>query len=607
MTVSRWMPRWLLPAVSAAVLTPLAVAVVAQRNAHWHPVYDLAMTEMRVRDVGGRHTPLIGLQGRIGPTGSHPGPLSFYLLAPVYRLLGSSAYALQVSTAAFHGLAAMTALLIARRRGDGRVLIGVGMVLLLLMQGYGLGPLTEPWNPHLPLLWFVAFLLAAWAVLEGDLVMLLPAVAAASLCAQTHVPYLAVTVGLGGGLAVVATAYAWRTRSHPGRPGWRWLAGAAALGVVLWIPPLIDEVVHDPGNLSQIVDHLGTPADAPIGVRAAAKIIVERLDALQLVVGETRHPGTYVRTLSGPGPTRDRGLVTLAAWLGCVVASVVLRHRRLLALHLLVGSAGAVGIAAISRIYGVPWPYLTLWGFGIGALMVLSIAATAVALLLRWRPRLAGVSGARPLSVAGVVVLGALSARMLVIAPDATTDTPDQTEQLGRLLPDTLAALDRGVGAATGHDGRYYVYWDDATNGGSEGIGLVNELVRHGYDVGVDARNGVQISPYRVRLPADSTARIVVASGGWIERWAAEPDATMVASDDPRSPAERQEFEHVRAEAIADLRAVGRDDLVSRIDTDLFDVALNGGVPPGVGLLLGRMIGIGVPAAVFVLPKAAAA
>ncbi len=70
------------------VLAPLAVAVIAQRNAHWHPVFDLAMTELRVRDVGGSHTPLIGLQGRIGPTGSHPGPLSFYLLAPVYRLLG---------------------------------------------------------------------------------------------------------------------------------------------------------------------------------------------------------------------------------------------------------------------------------------------------------------------------------------------------------------------------------------------------------------------------------------------------------------------------------------------------------------------------------------
>jgi len=227
------MPRWLFPTVSAAVVAPLVVAVLAQRNAHWHPVYDLAMTELRVRDVGGRHTPLIGLQGRIGPTGSHPGPLSFYLLAPVYRLLGSSAFALQAASATFHAGAAITALLVARRRGDGRIVIGVGIVLLLLIQGYGLGPLTEPWNPHLPVLWFVAFLVAVWSVLEGDLVMLLPAVFAGSVCAQTHVPYLAVALGLGGVVALVAVGYAWRARGERAAPGWRWLAGAVCSRRVL--------------------------------------------------------------------------------------------------------------------------------------------------------------------------------------------------------------------------------------------------------------------------------------------------------------------------------------------------------------------------------------
>ena len=186
----RWMPRWLVPSVVVAVALPVLVAAIAQRDAQWHPVYDLAMTELRVRDVGGAHTPLIGLQGRIGPSGSHPGPISFYLLAPVYRLLGSSAFALQTATAMFHATAVVTAVLVAARRRDGRVVAGVGLLLVLLVQGYGLGALTEPWNPQLPLLWFAAFVVAAWAVVDGDLAMLLPAVLAASICAQTHVPYL---------------------------------------------------------------------------------------------------------------------------------------------------------------------------------------------------------------------------------------------------------------------------------------------------------------------------------------------------------------------------------------------------------------------------------
>lgn len=596
------MSRWLLPSVSVMVVAPLAVAVIVQRDLHWHPVYDLAMTELRVRDVGGRHTPLIGLQGRIGPTGSHPGPISFYLLAPVYRLLGSSAFALQVSTAVFHAAGAITALAVASRRRDGRVIIGVGVMLLLLIQGYGLGPLTEPWNPHLPMLWFVAFLVAVWAVLEGDLPMLVPAVVAGSVCAQTHVPYLAVTVGVGGAAVAVVIWRAWRDPQVERRMTLRWVVVTAAVGLVLWTPPLIDEAIHARGNLSQLADELGRPTDDPIGLREGAKLVVERLDAWQLVVGETAHPGTYVRVLSGPGPIRSRGLATLGIWVLCVGASAALRRKRLLALHAVVGTSALVAVMAVSRIYGVPWPYLMLWVFGISALMALSIVATLLALIGRWRPALRGERAASGLALAGLVLVAALSMRLLVIAPDARTDTPDQTQQLARLVPDAVAALEDGTGASTGHAGAYYVYWDDATNGGSEGIGLVNELVRRGYEVGVDARDGVKIAPYRVREPWEATARIVVASGGWIDRWAAQPGATRVAFDDPRTSGERAEFATTRLAAIEGLRAAGQDDLADRIDTDLFDVALNGGASGSINLLLGRMVDIGVPVAVFVLP-----
>lgn len=598
--------RWALPGAAAAVALPLLVAVVSQRNAHWHPVYDLAMTEIRVRDVGGRHTPLIGLQGRIGASGSHPGPLSFYLLAPVYRLLGASAFALQAASAVLQAAGAVVTLIVARRLGGPRLVLGVSIVLLLLMQGYGLGVLTEPWNPHLPVLWFVAFLVSAWSVLAGDLAMLVPAVFAASLAAQTHVPYLAVTVGIGAVVVVVAGAQILRTPKASG-DRWRWPAAAVLLGVVLWAPPLVDQVVHHPGNLSKIADSLGTPTDAVIGVRQGVDLMAERLDAWQLVVGETQHPGTYGRILSGPGPMRERGLVTLAAWAVCAGLAVRARRRRLVALHATVAAAAVVGVVAISRIYGVPWSYLMLWGFGVGALMVLSIVATIIVLVGQAMHRWPAESVHRWLSAVGSVMLVALAARLVVIAPDATTGTPDETRQLARIVGPTVAGLERDDGAATGHHGRYYVYWYDATTGGSEGIGLVNELIRRGYDVGVDARAAVQIGPYRVRDPRDATARVVVASGGWIDEVSAWPGAVRLALDDARSPAERVEFERVRAEAISMLRASGRDDLARRVDTDLFGVALNESPGPEVSSRLARMLDIGVPVAVFVLPPAAAA
>ena len=88
--------------VTVGLGVPLLVAVIALAQRRWYPVLDLAMTEFRIRDVGSRQTPLIGLPGRIGEfpdQGSHPGPFSFWLLAPGYRMFGSSAWAMEASTA----------------------------------------------------------------------------------------------------------------------------------------------------------------------------------------------------------------------------------------------------------------------------------------------------------------------------------------------------------------------------------------------------------------------------------------------------------------------------------------------------------------------------
>ena len=209
----------------AALALPFVVALIALATTHWSPVLDLAMTELRVRDVFGPHTPLIGLPGRIGTfpeQGSHPGPLSFYLLAPVYRLLGSTAYALFVATAVINVGAAWTAVWVAQRRGGRRLVLGVGAVLMVLMAWLGASVLTQPWNPYLPLVSFVVVLLSAWAVLDGDHLMLVPLVAALhALRADPRAVPLAVRGAVRGRvrrgrLALVARAVGESWRSEVG-------------------------------------------------------------------------------------------------------------------------------------------------------------------------------------------------------------------------------------------------------------------------------------------------------------------------------------------------------------------------------------------------------
>src|SRR4051794_13832203 len=141
---------WVVVAATLVVGLPMLVALGVLHGTPWHPVLDLAMTEFRVRDVFGSHTPLIGLPGRIGTypnQGSHPGPLSFYLLAPTYRLLGASSWSLEVGTVVIHLVAIGLGLwLLVRRLGWAGLAAGAALFALVL-RGYGHDTLTQPWNP----------------------------------------------------------------------------------------------------------------------------------------------------------------------------------------------------------------------------------------------------------------------------------------------------------------------------------------------------------------------------------------------------------------------------------------------------------------------------
>ena len=83
-------------------------------------------------------------------------------------------------------------------------MLGLAAVLAVLLRAFGAVLLTQAWNPYLPVLWWLVFLLAVWAVLCDDLVLLPVAAFAGSFCAQTEVAYL----GLGVGLGLIALAVA---------------------------------------------------------------------------------------------------------------------------------------------------------------------------------------------------------------------------------------------------------------------------------------------------------------------------------------------------------------------------------------------------------------
>lgn len=588
---------------------PLLVALVALRQPTWYPVLDLAMTEFRVRDVGTSETPLIGLPGRIGEypnQGSHPGPLSFYLLAPTYRLLGSSSWALEAATVVIHVAAVAVALWIGHRRLGWPGLAAVAVLMSLILRGYGQVPLTQPWNPYLPLVAWIVVLLAAWSVLVGDAWMLVPLVTAASYSAQTHIPYLPLGVGM---VALGAVGLAWRFRADFGAKNRRdalseagfpegavAVAVAAGVGVLVWLPPVADQIAREPGNIRQLVDHFGSPPEAALGWRDGIELALRHLDALAGLGRQLTDTGSFLSATSAV-----RGLIVLVVWLLAVAAAWRRGPPSLRALHVVIATGLILGTVSMARIFGRPWYYLTLWAWGLTTLLIGAVVWTAIVWI---RPRLRrGPPVVRAGFAGGAAALAALaSVASAVQFADAHHPEERLSEAVGTLAAPTYDAVVDAVGPATGIDGRYLVRWSDAADIGSPGYGLLNELERRGLDVAADALFRVPMTAHRVQPRAWADAQIHLATGGYVERWREWPEAVAVATYDPRTPDQRAEYAEVRDRFRRRLTDEGLDELVDQIDTNLFGISIDTRLSTADHADLDRLIDIGQPMVVFLAP-----
>ena len=594
--------RWTLLVMGALLCAPLAAACAwLYQHDQGAPLFEMAFTELRVRDVGTGRTPLVGLTGRLAEppdVGCHLGPASFYLLAPLYRLLGSSYFALRVSHVALNAGAIVIALWLARRRTGTFGVLAIGVVLGLLMLGFGLRVLTEPWNAYLPTLWFLPFLLATWSVLDGD-ERLLPLAAAIACCAgQTHIPYLAVCGALGvlAALVVVKRWIGAVRQRLPARRFWQPLLVALGISVLLWLPPLVDELWVS-GNLSLVFDFLSRPNQKRVGIAAATELIVQRVDVYFLLSAPMKTPG-LIRIPLTELPSTARGAAVIAAWLLSVAVALRLRHRTLLALHATVAATLVVGVASLSRIVGEPWLYLLFFSWSIGGLMLFAILSTASC----WFSTQGRAPSPRWLR-AGVVlaiVFASIPVLRVITSQQGSLVSREPSTQLTLLASVAARALHRGIGAGEGAKGRYLVTWDDGVFYGEQGFGLVNELERRGLRAFVNRDYTAAIGAHRVTDPPQATARVHLATGGWIEVARGTPGAVEIAHADLRTAELQQEHARLRAEVLDTLRKIRRPDLAPALDRDRKAL----GIPELTGwdhLKLMRLFEMGEPASVFVL------
>lgn len=504
--------------VAIVVAAPVVGAVVSLVGRHWYSSSDRALELLRVSDVGGSHTPLLGAWSRWG--WAHPGPLLFWLLAPFYRLFGQTGV---LTGMAILNLSCMVAaVLVGYRRGGGRLAVLVGLMVALLAHGAD-AQVVDPWNPWAAFFPFVLFLLLVWSVLCDDLVMLPIAVVVGSFSVQTHVGYLPTVAGLLV-LSVCAVITRVFREVAPGerRRALRWWGIAGGVGVLVWLPAVVDQVTGG-SNLRSLLSYSRNPNEPAAGWDLAFNTMGAQLrpNGAWITGHDTSRIGFQLPSSAWPG------IITLTA----VALSGVFAWRRgnRDAARLAIVALGAAGLAVVatSRITGIFVPYVMQWWRGVAALAVLSIVWSVVAELRTPRVR----------DAATAIALIGLAATAGVMLRDLPVTLPD--DQVSR----TIAAVGPPTAAALHDDERYLVRGIDFNRGDGAMIGVYFDLERRGFDIFVDRDelSSLRYGEWREASPSEVDAMVMIIALPDLElgAWRPPPGSRLVASYDPLTAAQR--------------------------------------------------------------------
>ncbi len=261
-------------------------------------------------------------------------------------------------------------------------------------------------------------LIAAWFVLCGDHWMAIIVVVATNLAAQTHVPYLPSAIALN------ALVLGWL--------GWQFLRGRRLLsdravrpmltmlgvGALFWVPPVVQQLRDDPGNIVRLLRHFATEQpEQSIGLWPALQLLTQHFDLVAMLEELVLDDAAFVQRASQAGRLSVIGLAVLVGWVSAAAWAIRRRHQDLLALHGVIAVAVLAGWISISRIFGKLWYYLTLWMSAAVLLAVLAMFWTAWILVSERRAAArVETSGRRPVIITASVAAALATALSLAAA-----------------------------------------------------------------------------------------------------------------------------------------------------------------------------------------------
>src|SRR5262245_9561961 len=360
-------PLWIAAVGGALALTGAAI-LVARGGRPVTPVSDTAIIESYTL-YASRAQLLVGPYSRYG--WHHPGPLYFYLLAPVYTLAGSSAPGLSAGALLINVASIVLLVWVLVRSAAGWLTVAVTAAMAVYL--WRVAPLlVSPWNPHVVVLSLAGLAVVAAAVASGDVGLLPLAVGLASFVMQTHLGVVPTALAVCAALAL-ATWQAARDAIPRRR---RAVIAAAAVVAVLWAVPLGEQVSSAPGNLTAIWRFFSSPNRGHQTIAAAYAAWSD------MVTGIAR-PDFRVADGSPFRRSRWRPARSVAACEIAGLAAIALIARRRqrgfeAALASVLLLALAIAFAAVTRIHDVIIDHEVFWISALGALAAATIAGAVV-------------------------------------------------------------------------------------------------------------------------------------------------------------------------------------------------------------------------------------
>ena len=283
----------------------------------------------------------------------------------------------------------------------------------------------------------------------------------------------------------------------------------------MWLPPVVEQLTHSPGNLGKIVTYFRHPPDAAHTLAEGYRVVASQFrPAPEWLMGAHKlnpFSGEPSSMVSTPFPL---------LFIPFAIAVFVLWRRKVSdgwRLGATVVAGLVLGVVAVARTIGPVYPYRLgfTWMLAMLAFVVVAWAGWTLISTHDYQRRF------RWVSIAAVVALTIVSGMSSVDAAREGLPQP-QERRFVALLPHVRASLPRGDGAVIVR----------GTSFGASGYasGLVLALERDGVATRVDGNvDGQAYGSHRSYHGGPVRATLLVAADGDVDSLALRPDLRMIA------------------------------------------------------------------------------